>query len=486
MLRRTPIFTALEPPVLASGLQEDLHLLQKVLWNEAENVSFYQGRIKRRKPDTLVFTAGSAPIRGITQLRDSNGVRWIWTGSGGEVVRWYSGSPETIVTGATWTEDEGVLYNASFWDLIPYGDWCIISNGRGNVQYYDPSGPTLATLGDAPTDVVALGKKLDFLLAIGYGAAKNRVGWSDSGDILTWTAAADNLAGSLTIDEFDTPIRSAARLGESISLYAEDQLALFNYVGSPYYFGYKFKLDGIGACGRAAVASDGKNNLGVGRNGIWWTDGVTHRYLDEGYLRDYLQENVNWDQQSKIVCCRNDITGCFEFCFPLVGSDDPNEAWAVDPRTGAFHQVPVFSSKDERRLFDTPLTGSLDGKIYYDGAATAGNSLTLKTKPLLAILQSESGLTDVHNNVHVDEVDLFLKSASNVQFRVGSCQTHEGTFTYTDWIDLITSDTTYKMPRGLPSGVYHKLEFQSTSTTWDIDLQGIQLFANLEGTKRSG
>ena len=486
---RTPFYLAIDPQKVGSGLQPDMHDIHKVLWAEAESVSFQHGRVRRRKPATLAITVDSAkPIRGISQLQDSNGVRWIWGNAGDLVKRWYGPSVDLIDTYTNWSEDQGVLYNASFTDFVPYGDWMVFNNSRNTPRVYKPSGPSVGALGNIATaittDIVTMMKKFDFMLAIGYGADKRRVGWSDSGDIEEWVPATDNAADSLTIDEFDTPIRAAARMGDAIAIYCEDQMAHLNYVGDPFWFGYKAKLDGIGAVGKRAVASDGRINVGVSRNGVWWTDGISFRYIDEGFLRTYLQDNVNWDQASKIVAARNDVSGCFEFSFPTGASDDPSEAWGFDPRTGAWYEVPVFSDKDERRLFDRPLLGSLDGKIYYDEDASSDNSLVLKTKPLLAMLQTENGMIDIHNAVHCQYIDVMLKTASNIQMRIGSCNEPGGTYTYSTWIDLLAGYYTYPVPRGVPSGVYHKLEFQSTSTTWDMDLQGFMLFGNVEGVKR--
>lgn len=489
MLRRTPIFSALLPQVLGSGLQPDLHQLQRLLWDEAQNVSFQGGRIKRRPPNQLAYSAGTEPIRGITQHLDADGVRWLWAASGGDVSRWYGPPKETVLAGAAWTEDQGLLYNATFWDMLPFGEWVLLNSSQGKLRVWKPT-DGVTNLADGPSDVVALRKKYNFLVAFGYGGAKTRIGWSKSDDIQTWTAAADNNAGSLTVAEFNTPIRAVAPMGEADAVFAEDQMVLFSYKGTPFWFGYKFALDGIGAIGKASVTSDGRNCLGVGRNGVWWTDGNSSRYIDEGYLHDYLQDRVNWDQGSKIVAARNDVTGCFDFSFPMDDSLVPNEAWSFDPRNGSWYPVPPFSYKDERRLFRKPIMGRLDGGMELELEATEGLPLELRTKPLLAQLQDETGLRDVHNNVSVDEVDILLHAATAVEWRLGAGQESNGSFSWTPWIEAQAGARTYKVPKlasggSFPSGVFHKLEFRSVADVWALDLQGFELFGRLVGTKRS-
>ena len=372
----------------------------------------------------------------------------------------------------------------TFFDFTHYGDWTIINNGIEQAGLYKP-GIGLGTLGDVPSGVAKFMKKLNFIMALGYGDRGTRVGWSDSDNISVWTPTNENLAGSLSIDDFDTRIRAAAPLGQSISVFAEDQVALVNYIGAPFYFGQRVVLDGIGAVGPCAVASDGSNNVGVGRNGIWWTDSNTYRYIDEGALHDYLQENVNWNQAGKIQALRNDFTGCYEFFFPMGVSFDVNEGWSFDPRTGGWSKLNGLSMKVERRLFGKPVIGSNDGKVLLDnGDAAATAALVLETKPLLMHIQSAEGFTDAHTASKVDEVVLLIKSASNVEFRVKSAHDSAGPYEETSWLPVQALSKTTDLPH-LPDGVYWKLEFRSTAANWDLDLQGFMLFGMIEGTKRS-
>jgi hypothetical protein len=262
-------------------------------------------------------------------------------------------------------------------------------------------------------------------------------------------------------------------------------MAMVSYISAPYYFGQKTVLDGIGAVSKAAVVSDGKSAFGVGRNGIWWTDANTYRYIDEGYLHDYLQRNVNWGQQSKIVACRNDFTGCYEFFFPMGVSNVVNEGWSFDPRTGGWSPIPPASYKDERRLFQYPLVGDSAGKVAYDGSdPTAIRPLQLRTRPLLMQIQDPTGLMDAHTASRIDEVELLMKAAVGIQFRLGSSQQSVGPYEWSEWFDITPDSKTYTIGANPPDGVYWKLEFQSVVDNWDMDLQGFMLYGSVEGTKR--
>lgn len=493
MRRRTPLFQALEPAVVSSGLQPDQHNLKKVLWEAAANVSFAAGKIRRKKGPALAYAGPAAPVRGLSQQQATNGTRWLWSAiiqaPGMNIYRWYGPTSELLFEfGGGSQVDESLTTPATFVDFLHYGDWTIINYGS-SPWIYKP-GVSASGYGNAPAGAVKFMKKLSFVLAVGYGDRGTRVGWSDSGNIEEWTATAENSAGALSIDDFDTRIRAACYLGSSIAVFAEDQMALVNYISAPFYFGQRFALDGVGAVGKMAVATDGRQVFGVGRGGVWWTDGNSYRYIDEGYLHDYLQDGVNWAQASKIVAARNDYTGCFEFYFPMGASLNVNEGWSFDPRTGGWSPVPPVSVKDERKLFQYPIIGTHDGKVQLDDYDPAWYMpLTLRTRPLLMQLQSQSGITDLHQDVQIDEIELLLHTASWVQMRIGSSQEAAGAYTWSDWIDVSPGQGTItKDPSWPGDGVFWKLEFRSEPVAealgWTLDLQGFMLFGSFEGSKR--
>lgn len=492
MLRRTPLFQATDRQLVSSGLQPDLHPAQKLLWEIADNVQFYQGKIKRRKPSTELFnTLTGAPARGLGQQRLSDGTRRVWAAfrpaatNTLEVVYWDGLGVTNLVSLPNAPLDETVLAGAAYADFTFWGDWAVINYRRAGKAWLFQN-PGLTQPAEFPDEVQLYAKKLNFLLALGTGPRRTGVAWSDADDITTWAPAANNLAGELFIDDFDTGIIASARLGNAISVYAEDQQALVSYVGGDFVFGQKLGLDGIGAVGKLSVCTDPSGNYGVSRNGCWWTDGNSFRYIDEGFLRDYLQDNVNWGQKSKIICARNDYRGTIEFSFPMGISLENSESWAYDPRTGGWSKVPAFQIMDERRLLAKPLIGQAsDGRIYFvDDNPGALAALNLETRALLMQVQDQSGLRDVHTESRVDELDLLAKAASNVEVAVGvSDGGADGTYTWTNWMPVSGQSTTYKLD-WLPSGVYWKVKFRSTSTNWDLDLQGFMLFGQVEGTKR--
>lgn len=489
MQRRVPSFVATDYNLVSSGVQPDRHNLQKLLWEHALNCTFAAGKVKRKLPSAQMFLGTAGPVRGISQQFSQVGGRWVWAGIANNVYRWQFGAPELLISPfPNYQADQTVNTRPSIYDFTHYGDWTIINNGRGQAKIHKPPAAPVDFVGDGfvPTDVLRFMKRQSHVLALGFGARGTGVAWSHSDQIETWEALATNLAGSLSIDEFDTPMRAASKLGDAITCYSEDQMALVRSIGLPFVFGQKVALDGCGAIGKAAVTTDWRLNYGVGRAGIWRTDGASFNYIDEGFLHDYLQEEVNWDQGGKIVAARNDYTGCIEFFLPMRGSLTINEGWSYDPRSGGWSPIPFVSFKDERRLFSGTISGNHAGIVLLDDndPALAG-PLELRTIPLQL---TEKGTEQQTTNIvtRVDEITILLKKAENVEFRVGVNILNEDApdldYEWTPWMAALPSLKNYQLPN-LPEGVFHKLEFRSTAQDWDLDLQGFMLYGVPVGSK---
>jgi hypothetical protein len=485
MRRRFPCFVATEDDLVASGLQPDRYGLKQGLWEHALNVYFANGKVRRKKPAAQAFTTTANPIRGLGELHHSNGGRWLWAGVNERIYRWQFGAPELILDNyGTYRAEQSGGLQPTIYDFTPYGDWMIFNDGIAPQRWDNAA--VQAFDGEAPQGAMRYMKKMNFLMAFGYDTRGTRVGWSDADDIFTWTAAADNLAGSLTIDEFDTPIRAAERLADYIACYAEDQMALIKFVGAPFVFGQKFSIDGIGAVGKAAVASDIRVNCGLGRNGAWLTDGNSYKYIDEGIIRDHFQENINWDKAAVSVVCRNDATGCFEFHIPTGVATQPTEGWSFDPRSGSWAPVPVRAFKAERRLFGAPICGTDDGIVQLDDNDFAlEGPLELRTKPLM--LTSPDGSTrGTHVVSRVDEVEFLLQEAQNIEFRLGCSDDPNGDWDWTAWRGLETGSRIQEIEEGLPEQPLWKLDLRTTpgsGNDWRLDLQGIILYGPDVGSK---
>lgn len=489
MRRKTPCFVGTEDVLVASGLQPDRHGLKQALWEAAENVYFANGTVRRKKPASQVYTTSGSAIRGFGQQHASNGGRWLWAAENKHVYRWEFGAPELIDAAyGDYQADQAGSIQPTIYDFTPYGDWMIVNDGVAP-YIYKPTPSWAPWAGEVPQGAMRYMKVLNFMMAFGYDLRGTRVGWSDADNIDVWdiTAHPGALCGSLTIDEFDTPIRAVERLGSYVACYSEDRMGLISYTGAPYIFGQKLSLDGIGAVGKAAVATDLKQNVGVSRNGVWWTDGNSFEYIDEGFLHNYLQDNVYWEQAGKIVACRNEATGCFEFHFPMRASLVINEAWSWDPKSKGWSPTTPASFKAQRRLFNYPLVGGNDGVVGWDDYDNSQGDLyplSLSTKPLMLQMPDGSSLGS-HIVSHVDELELLMTEALNVEVRVGCGDGTTDDFAdWTEWLPIELGNKIIEIPR-LPEMPLWRVQFRSApgAVDWRFNLQGLLLYGPDTGTK---
>lgn len=487
--RRAPLLMVSDPAVISSGLAPDRHALFQPLWESCANVRFYQGKVRRLVPAALMATAGANTLkaRGIDQMQQSNGTRWLFSAwhndaSPGQVLiyRWFAPAPTLTATLTGMNQHDTATVYATAVDFQSWGNWMLINPSKGPIKRFDTATSVLDDLPNAPQDVVAIMKKQNQLMAIGTGISKKGVDWSDADDITTWAATATNLAGSLTIEELRTPIKAACRLGQHIACYAEDQMAVVNFIGAPFYYGQRVQLDGIGAVGKHAVCADGRLNYGMSRNGAWQTDGSDYRYIDYGIISDYLQNAVNWAQASKIVVGRNDVTGCIEFHFPTGASLENNEAWSFEPSTGNWAPVTAYQAFQERVLFSRPVVAASGELFLLDNNAATAGALSLVTKPLTV---DDPDFPGIHLDHRIDEIEIAAKTASQVAFKLSNAVDIDGPWNSTTWYTVNPDLRTYRIDH-LPSGTFHRLEFINLSTNWSLDLQGFALFGELEGMKR--
>ncbi len=355
MLRRQPIFTAVDPQVVSSGLFNDVQEVLVPLWRMAEGVEFVDGKVRHRREDKKLLAPVETLCRGIGQQFLSNQEKVLWTLLGNDIMRWDQFSLQTLLT------IPALALNSPYMDFTFYGDWAFLNSGIGNIRFWN--GLTFSTVPEMPTNVRQLRKALSFLMAIGVGSKRTGVQWSDANDVSKWNPSAINSAGALYIDEFSSGIIAADNLGPVISVYSDTQMAVISFIGAPFYFGQKVMLSGIGAVGGEAVTSVGLYNYGVSRQGPWRTDGNDYQYIDKGRLQDYFQQEVNWDAASKIIVARNDVLRTVEFYFPMRGSFEINEGWSFDPVTGGWGMIPPVSYFSEDMLFGLPLRADLLGEI---------------------------------------------------------------------------------------------------------------------------
>lgn len=497
MQRRQPIFAAIDPAIVSSGLMPDVDDVLTPLWMEADGVEFIAGSVRHRKENTRLVKPDTGIGRGLGQQVMSDGSSVMWSAIGQKIFRFDGFSVQELAQ----------LVGNPYINFTFYGDWAFLNRGYGQVQRW--SGTAFDTFAEMPVNFPKLMKFLSYLVAIGIGSKGVGVGWSDANDVSKWAPSRENTAGALYLDDMDSKLVTAMPLGLYLACYSASAMALVGFIGAPFYFGKKNSMRGIGAVGPEAVTMMGATNYGMSRQGPWVTDGQMYQYIDTGRIHKYFQDNVNWNAARKTIVARNDILRTIEFHLPVRGSNELNESWSYDPETYSWSEIPTISAFSDPMLFNFPLAITPTGEIVKLGSRDYNlNSLRLVTKPLVMQVLSSAGYTDVHFENRVDEVELFLKDAQGVQMRVGSSKHPAGPITWSTYIPVNDDQTTYLVPAGVPDGVYWHLEFTNTGeaeavvsggdnvvengeqvvavlgeSAWRLDLQGFLLFGTITGGK---
>lgn len=502
MERRTPIFTALDPQMLSSGLAPDLHSTMTPLWVCGTGVEFVDGKVKHRKSRLKLLGIDTAPVRGLGAQTLSNGETALWVVHGTALYRWDQFSLRLVKN-----YPAGVA-SKPYFAFLPYGDFLFVNRGFGVIDFWN--GNSFGVIPEMPENCGRLIKHLSFLLALGVGSKGTGVSWSDANDISQWTPTRTNTAGAVYIDEFQSGIIGGTQLGPVIAVYSDNQMAIVSFIGSPFYFGQKVLLTGIGLVGPEALVAAGNLNYGISRQGIWMTDGNDYKYIDQGRLNTYLQDNVNWSAATRCIAVRNDILRTVEFYFPMGTSVELTEGWSYDPRTQAFTELPPIAFYDESLALALPVVADHSGAVLLESGQNFSTAdLLLCSKPLLMQVQSQSGLTDVHFVSKVDGIELFLHDVQNCRMRIGSSMEYNGTINWSPYIELSADKSTYDVPAGQPDGVYWFLEFSNDSpgvavvedgevvleagedvvavdlaSSWKFNLQGFLLYGTIHGGKQ--
>lgn len=382
--------------VVESGIFKSVHELNAPLWIDGHGVEFRDGQVRKARgyylptADAVLFDSGAGlfdaaagffdsgtgaadftspsavPIRGVQQQRQSDRSQHLFWGDSTNLYHSSGSAGASVGSGFTMQVDELSEKSAHTWSMVSWGDWMIATNGIDVPQIY--KGASFTALGGVPFSAAEIFKVLGpFLLAFNT----NNTGafafeWSKQDDPEVWDPTANATAGNLPIREFASEIVAAAHLGQALMVYGDDQSAIITHRGAPFIFGYRMGPGSIGAISKNSVVSVGRQNFGWGKNGIWVTDGTTVQYIDTPAIRQYIRDNLNRGQKSKIWGYHDEEQQRVVWYFPKgtssnlenntgIGYSYVNGSWTFygHGKTCAI----------ERQVYGGPLAGTSNGQI---------------------------------------------------------------------------------------------------------------------------
>ena len=246
----------------------------------------------------------------------------------------YGGGTWNLSTWNTPRPDTGSYTPATTWSLDTFGQFVIGCSTSDGKLYQWENNPSVvaAVLSNAPvsnTAVVVTEER--FVVALGAGGVGNKVAFSDQEDSNLWTPAATNQAGSFTLATNGNLILGRRLRGETL-LLTDIDAHVMRFIGPPLVFGFSQVGTGCGAISsNACVVADG-SAIWMGRNGFFTYNGSVKSLRSA--VGDFLFENMNLDQRSKVSGVLNSNFAEVIWFYPSKGSNENDSYVSYNYREG--------------------------------------------------------------------------------------------------------------------------------------------------------
>jgi hypothetical protein len=256
-------------------------------------------------------------------------------------------------------------------------------------------------------------RRQPYVLALRTNESPFTVRWCSAGNVEDWIPVPENSAGSFDIRDITGEIRGGAPLGDAIGIYSDEAVTVASYIGLPYVFSFVTTLHGFGIYGPKSVVPIGRENYGIGPQGIFQTDGYSYTLLGDDNFRKWLKDNVDVSTDAKrheITTLHNEFTDTVQFHFPVKSGGYSSLYWKLDRQKFTMGNLRVNAAV-EREVFPYPLVGVSKDLCYltrdvqtWDGAKFKS---IIKTKWLDAgTIEFDKFVDHIFLNGKIDNLDI--------------------------------------------------------------------------------
>jgi hypothetical protein len=404
--------------VIQNGIVPALDHSAVPLWADGQNVVFQENSVRPLPAQISVASKISTEVpRGAFEVRLA-GVRMVFWGTQTKLFKLVEGSGTPVdvtrTAGAyTGVRDSTTTVDAHCWTFVQWGDNAVVAtNGIDEMQYFEAGNSNFSNFTDSPlsatghpTFAKCVSQVNAMCLALGTSNGLTVVDWCSQDALATWTPAADNTAGSITLHGMNSEIMATvAPFQGGVAVLGSDDLFLLSWIGAPYYIGQQKLLSGVGALGPLSVTIANGMIYGICPDGIYRTDGVSVEWLDKPVVYDYLfsqspesSGRLNRAQSAKVLTWHDPSQTMVNFYYPAesdkevskgVGFNYSNNSWTLF----SFGRTSATSGS----VFFNPFVFSNDGGIYQqmvgDIAPSVGDSpLSLAADMVLTLRYNEYG-----------------------------------------------------------------------------------------------
>lgn len=346
-----------------SGLWPSANSLDVPLWRDGRNVITAKGGPQKVPghvaPVGLSNLTVASNIRGMGALQDLAAIQRLFFGTVSALAMWVAGTYTDVTRASgpyTGYADQTSTHPASAWSITRFGNFAYASNGKDLGQKWLGTGGSgkFADWTTTWTTAEILLTRGPHILALNTNAHPGGWEWCSADNPDVWVPSSTNSAGFLDIREIDGAIVSGCMAMGEIIAAGKNQLYRIAYTGAPFFFGYtSLGLDGVGAVGKMAMVGTNRMVYGMSESGIWATDGVTSRYIDEEPIRTFINDRIDATQKSKVCFAYDSTAQTIYISFPGSSGENewtltyriPTQAWGILPygRSSMLAESGVFS-----------------------------------------------------------------------------------------------------------------------------------------------
>jgi hypothetical protein len=274
--------------------------------------------------------------------------------------------------------DLGSVTPATTWSLDTWGEYlvgCSTADGR-LLEWQLNVANDAAAITNAPTSCVGLVVTQErFLFALGASGNPRKIAWSDQENNTVWTPAATNQAGDFELTTSGS-LQCAKRIRGLTMLFTDVDVHTGTDIGTPYIYSFDRIGTGCGVISNQAVAVTDNSCLWMSKSGFWLYDGYVKPLVSD--VGDYVFNNINYQQSSKIYAIHNSAFGEIWWFYPSASSNEVDSYVSYNYRENHWAVGTLARTcGTDQGIFATPLMVSTDGYVYEHEVGFAYDSQTL-------------------------------------------------------------------------------------------------------------
>lgn len=270
---------------LATGLHPTARARQAPFWTDGRNVVFEDYAIKAGLGQISMFITetNQALLGGLDTLQ--GGKRTVYFGTQTNLYKW------SVEDGVTDVTNIAGVYTGdldNLWVIRQFGEWIVATNGVDPLQLDKNGGSGFEDMTTPFSYCKTIWTTDTQLIAANTDLSPTDVEWTDVDDIENWTAASSNFAGATELRNLAGEISAIEALGTGLALYTQNDYMSMNFIGSPFVFSILPQQEGFGTVSPFGVCQKGNQNFGIGKKGLWISDGVTFQRIGSPAIHEFI------------------------------------------------------------------------------------------------------------------------------------------------------------------------------------------------------